>query len=116
MLPVVVARGGPLRFRRYRYGDPLEHGNGADVPMASAPEVLPDLLLVPLIGFDGDGNRLGQGGGYYDRTLPLLRRQRSILAIGVAFSVQFVPSLPCVATDQRLDAVVTENEWIDPVR
>ncbi len=108
VLPVVVERDAPLIFRAFDLGDPLERGNGADVPPASAPALEPDLLLVPLLAFDRRGARLGQGAGYYDRTLAGLRARRLVQAIGVGFAAQEVPAVPAGPYDQRLDRIVTE--------
>lgn len=68
-LPVVVGRGMPLEFRPWRPGVAMATGS-YDIPFpAAGPAVAPDVLLVPLLGFDGAGFRLGYGAGYYDRTL-----------------------------------------------
>jgi 5-formyltetrahydrofolate cyclo-ligase len=112
-LPVVVARDAPLAFRAWRPGDPLVKGNGAMVPSESASLCEPDLLLVPLVGFDRSLVRLGQGGGYYDRTLPALRAARPIVALGIAYAVQELPSIPTAPYDQKLDAVLTETGVIE---
>jgi 5-formyltetrahydrofolate cyclo-ligase len=63
------------------------------------------MLLVPLLAFDAQGNRLGYGGGYYDRTLAAL----SVPAIGIAYAGQEVASLPHDAHDIALDAILTEQ-------
>lgn len=110
VLPVVVGRGQPLIFRRWRPSLALDAGvYGISVPSAEAPEATPGVLLVPLLAFDGEGRRLGYGAGYYDRTLATLRRAGDILAIGAAYAAQRVDSLPEEASDQRLDWVVTEE-------
>ena len=110
VLPVVVGRGQPLIFRRWRPSLPLDAGvYGISVPSAEAPEATPGVLLVPLLAFDGEGRRLGYGAGYYDRTLATLRRAGDILAIGAAYAAQRMDSLPEGASDQRLDWVVTEE-------
>ena len=109
-LPCVVEKGQPLVFRSYCEGDNLRVGpSSIPEPPFSSPLVVPDVLLVPLIGFDRQGNRLGQGGGFYDRTLALLRAQRSILAIGLAYAVQQEPMIPVEAHDAPLDVIVTEK-------
>ncbi|MDX9862272.1 MAG: 5-formyltetrahydrofolate cyclo-ligase [Rhodospirillales bacterium] len=110
LLPVVVAAGEPLVFRRWRPGQDLEGGPLRTLqPAATAAQGVPTVLLVPLLAFDRRGNRLGQGGGFYDRTLTLLRRQGSIEAIGVGYACQEVETVPHGPTDARLDWVVTEQ-------
>jgi 5-formyltetrahydrofolate cyclo-ligase len=68
----------------------------------------PEIVIVPLVAFDAHGGRLGYGGGFYDRTLDLLRSRRGTLAIGFAFAAQEAQNLPLEATDQPLDMIVTE--------
>jgi 5-formyltetrahydrofolate cyclo-ligase len=106
-LPVVVERGQPLEFHTWRPGSPLVPGNGSLVPLGGQLAV-PDILLVPLLAFDERLRRLGQGGGYYDRTLAALRSTRQVIAIGVAFAAQQVPLVPCGPEDAELDAIITE--------
>jgi 5-formyltetrahydrofolate cyclo-ligase len=109
-LPVVVAKGRPLLFRRWRPGDALVPGGlGIPVPGEGAGEVRPDLLLVPLLAFDRGGHRLGYGAGFYDRTLALLRSDGPVTAVGVGYDAQEVPAVPRDALDQPLDWIVTER-------
>ena len=109
-LPVVMGRGRPLLFRRWRPGDRLEpRAFGLMEPPATAPEMAPRVLLVPLLAFDREGYRIGYGGGYYDLTLASLRARGEILAIGVGYAAQGVASLPHDAHDERLDWMVTEE-------
>lgn len=108
-LPQVVRRDTPLRFLLWHPGARLEAGlEGIVEPLAGSEEIDPSVLLVPLLGFDETGARLGYGGGYYDRTLAALRRARNIEAIGIAFSDQEMDRLPAGDHDERLDWVVTE--------
>ena len=109
-LPVVVAKRQPLIFRRWLPGEPMEMGVlKILVPLVSAPEVEPDVLLVPLLAFDKAGYRLGYGGGFYDATLAMLRAKKSITAIGVAYSGQEVADVPHEAHDMKLDYLMTEK-------
>ncbi len=113
-LPVVCGRGKPLLMRAFAFGDPLASGIwGIREPKPDAPEVLPDILLVPLIAFDRNGHRIGYGAGYYDLTITSLRAQKSVLAIGVAFAAQESTQVPSTPRDARLDLVLTEREAID---
>lgn len=106
-LPVTVKKGAPLVFRAWREGDRLiVHAFGMHEPVATAPEVKPDVLLVPLLAFDARGHRLGYGGGFYDRTLAALDIK---LAIGIAYAGQETETLPIHERDHPLDMVVTER-------
>ncbi|MHA1597989.1 MAG: 5-formyltetrahydrofolate cyclo-ligase [Alphaproteobacteria bacterium] len=112
-LPVVRAANVALTFRAWLPGDPLIEGAyGIGAPDDTALEVTPDIVLVPLLAFDADGHRLGQGGGFYDRTLENLRRHGDVTAIGVAFAAQRVSTIPRIEHDQRLDGVITEDGTI----
>jgi 5-formyltetrahydrofolate cyclo-ligase len=113
-LPVVAGRGKPLIMRAWNFGDPLARGVwGIRQPTASAPEVSPDILLVPLTVFDRRGHRIGYGAGYYDMTITKMRAAKPVIAIGIAFSVQEVDEVPVTPRDARLDLVLTEREVID---
>lgn len=112
-LPVVAERNKPLIFRRWQPGMALQKGSfGTRHPAMSAQILIPDLLLAPLLAFDGDGYRLGYGGGFYDRTLAELRCQGPVLAVGIAFSIQRVESLPRDNFDQPLDWIVSEESAV----
>jgi 5-formyltetrahydrofolate cyclo-ligase len=109
-LPVVTAPNHPLRFRCWTPGEELEMGTfNCWHPGPAADWAVPDILLVPLLAFDRTGARLGYGGGYYDRTLALLRRERPIVAVGIAFAAQEMHLLPHEPHDERLDWIVTEQ-------
>ncbi len=110
-LPVVAAPDAPLIFRRWTPGLVLEAGPfDTRQPGADQPEVRPNMLLVPLLAFDADGYRLGYGGGYYDRTLGVLRSSGSPVAVGAAFAGQQVDHVPRDGYDQPLDWIVTEEK------
>lgn len=108
-VPVIMGAGQPLRFREWSPGLAMVPGDfGALIPAEGA-WVEPEVLIVPMVAFDARGYRLGYGGGFYDRTLEGLRAKRPTLAVGFAFAAQEVEEVPIEPTDQRLDAVVTEN-------
>ena len=112
-LPVTGRIGEALIFRRWRHGDTMGHGRmQIPVPRDEAPRLDPDVLFVPLTGFDRRGQRIGYGAGFYDRTLAALRARKAIMAIGVGYADQEVPSVPYEAHDEPLDMIVTERELI----
>ncbi|WGH79045.1 5-formyltetrahydrofolate cyclo-ligase [Jannaschia ovalis] len=104
-VPVVTAKGAPLRFREWWPGCALEEGAfGVPVPTEGGWRV-PDLLIVPLVGFDADCARLGYGGGFYDRTLAGMGDAQTI---GFGFEAQRLDRVPRGPHDVALDAVITE--------
>ncbi|MCE8009357.1 5-formyltetrahydrofolate cyclo-ligase [Aestuariivita sp.] len=109
-VPVIQGTGQPLRFCRWEPDAPMTEGPfGARIPLVH--EVIePEILIVPLVGFDSSGGRLGYGGGFYDRTLEGLRARRATLAIGFAYTAQEMQTIPVEPTDQPLDMIVTERE------
>jgi 5-formyltetrahydrofolate cyclo-ligase len=113
-VPVIDGKGRPLTFRRWTPGAEMVDGPfGARVP-AAGDWLEPEVLIVPLVAFDRRGFRLGYGGGFYDRTLELLRSRRPTLAIGYAWAGQEAAEVPIEPTDQRLDLIVTETGILQP--
>lgn len=108
-VPVIIGAGQPLRFREWTPGCAMIPGEfGALIPAEGA-WLDPEVLVVPLVAFDARGFRLGYGGGFYDRSLQGLRARHTTIAVGFAFAAQQLPQVPTDATDQRLDAIITEN-------
>lgn len=108
-LPVVTREG--LVFKAWRPSDALvKAGFGLLQPLVEAPLEHPAVMLVPLLGFDRRGGRIGYGRGYYDGAIARYQPRRTI---GIAFSAQEVPAVPLEPHDQRLDMVLTERELID---
>jgi 5-formyltetrahydrofolate cyclo-ligase len=106
-LPVVLGDDEPLELRLWEQGAPLyEAGFGTLAPSELSPQVEPDVILMPLLGFDKRGTRLGYGGGYYDRTLERLSKRPRL--IGIAFAAQELEDIPREAHDVPLDTIVTE--------
>jgi 5-formyltetrahydrofolate cyclo-ligase len=109
-LPWFAGRTATMQFRRWIPGESLEKAVFSFFqPTADAPLLAPDLLLVPLVGFDRRGNRIGQGAGHYDRYFSL---QINALKIGVAFEFQELTACPADPWDVPLDAIWTDREWI----
>ena len=109
-LPCVVGKDQPLTFRSWTLDQPLEPGPfGTRQPGADHAELNPSLILVPLVGFDLKGRRLGYGGGFYDRTLEKLKQSGPLTVVGLAYAAQKLAKVPAEAHDIRLDWVVTEQ-------
>jgi 5-formyltetrahydrofolate cyclo-ligase len=104
-LPFTPPRGDALQFRAWRPGAPLVPGRFGTVH-PEGPDMVPDFILIPLLAFDAAGNRLGYGGGYYDRTLAAYP---SAYRLGCAFAAQGFPTIPTTPTDLKLHAIATEQ-------
>jgi 5-formyltetrahydrofolate cyclo-ligase len=103
-------KGQPLVFRAWAPGDAMGKVQwGIAEPLPDKPELEPDIVLVPLLAFDGEGYRLGYGGGFYDRTLQRLRTLKPVIAIGIAYDELKVDAVPHQGYDQRLDWVLTPS-------
>jgi 5-formyltetrahydrofolate cyclo-ligase len=110
-LPVVVARDAPLRFVAWTPGDPTERGAFGIREPVSAAAVRPTVLVLPCLGFDPRGWRLGYGGGYYDRSLAALSVDGGPAprVVGVAWDEARLERLETLPTDRPLDAVITPS-------
>ncbi len=110
-LPIAGAAGAPLRFHAWRPGAALRPGrHGVMEPAADAPEIFPDIVVMPCLAFDRLGYRLGYGAGYYDRTLASFRvGTRPVTAVLLAFAGQAVARVPRAPHDQKADWIVTED-------
>ncbi|MCE3232885.1 MAG: 5-formyltetrahydrofolate cyclo-ligase [Rickettsiaceae bacterium] len=110
-LPVIVAQNEPLIFREWQYQNELVSDSFLKLsePPASAKEVIPTIMIVPLLAFDTKGNRLGYGGGFFDRTIHGLKNVRTV---GLAYDCQKADFLPVTEYDEKLDYVITEKDVI----
>jgi 5-formyltetrahydrofolate cyclo-ligase len=109
-LPHVVSRTDTPRFLAWKPGDaPTDGPFGLKQPRNNAPEVVPDVILAPLLGFDLQWNRIGYGAGHYDRAFAAYP---NAVRIGLAWSIQQCDALPVDAWDVPLHAVATETGWI----
>lgn len=121
-LPRIIGEDQPLDFHLWSHGAQLVSGPfGTSQPPQDAPQIIPDVILMPLLGFDQQGMRLGYGGGYYDRSLEKLHGHPKFadqqitgkegpICIGLAYDQQYVPDLPSLATDFPLDLVITPSQ------
>jgi len=112
-LPAIVGKHRPLAFRAWAPDAALEAGPfGTLHPADDAAPVAPDIVLVPLVAFDRTGHRIGYGGGFYDRTLARLRRDSGVMAVGVAFDMQEIETVPASPHDVILDRILTDRASI----
>jgi 5-formyltetrahydrofolate cyclo-ligase len=105
-LPAAIARGAALEYRAWRPGDAMEPGRLGIPEPREKRVVQPDILVVPLVGFDDGRHRLGYGGGYFDRTLAALAPRP--VTIGVGYEAALLPTIYPQPHDVALDFIVTE--------
>lgn len=116
VLPRTAPKGSglPLSFHLWSPGQSLvKSAFGVAEPSPEAVLLDPDLVIVPMLAFDGHGHRMGYGQGHYDRTLEALRTRYPLVAIGLAFEAQRVASVPREDHDQPLDGILTQTRYID---
>jgi 5-formyltetrahydrofolate cyclo-ligase len=107
-LPVIHAPGEPLAFHAWTPETAMKTGHHKIPEPDSGRVVIPDLLLIPCVGFDEDGYRLGYGGGYYDRTLAAWPRPMKPVTVGIAYEACRTEALQREAHDIALDAIITD--------
>jgi 5-formyltetrahydrofolate cyclo-ligase len=108
-----ICPGPGLTFRAWTPGTPLKRSQlGLSEPEAGYPEVVPGIVLVPLLAFDSHGNRLGYGAGYYDAALRDLRRRAPVIAIGLGFDEQQFREIPREPQDEPLDMILTPTRTL----
>ena len=111
LLPI-VKKNNQMNFYSWSKKDPLKV-NKFGIPEPVSSKILyPDILLVPLVGYDKNLNRLGYGGGFYDRYIEKIDKIKKVTKIGLAFSYQKITSIPINQYDKKLDFIVTEKEIV----
>ena len=106
----IIKKGNQMNFYKWSRRDPLKINKFGIPEPVSSKIIYPDILLVPLVAYDGNLNRLGYGGGFYDRYIEKIEKIKKVLKIGFAFSFQKISSVPIDQYDKRLDFIVTEKE------
>ena len=107
----VIKKNFKMDFYAWSFSDPLKI-NKYGIPEPETKNIVyPDVLLIPLLAFDKNLNRLGYGGGYYDRLIERLLKKKNIIKIGLALSIQKIDKVPINVYDQKLDYIVT-NKYI----
>ena len=106
----IIKKDNQMNFCSWSTDDPLKI-NKFGIPEPVSSKILyPDILLVPLVAYDSSLNRLGYGGGYYDRYIEKLENIKKVIKIGLAFSFQKISSIPINQYDKKLDFIITEKE------
>ena len=111
-LPIMQRRHMALSFRQWKPGDILQEMSfGVSEPTLDKPILVPNIIFLPLLAVDLEGNRLGYGGGYYDLTLLQLRDrpEHRLIAVGLAYEAQLIPCVPNDQSDAKIDWLVTER-------
>ena len=112
-LPIITKNYGML-FKKWTPGESMYLNKyGIPEPSKSCKTVIPDVILVPLVAFDKNLNRLGYGAGYYDRVLKKISLKNKVFCIGIAFSFQKYSNIPINKNDYALDCILTEQKIID---
>lgn len=112
-LPMVIERHMPLVFRAWRPGDRLQRGVWNIPVPADGPEVTPDIIIAPVVGFDAACYRLGHGGGFFDRTLAAMPWRPRVT--GVGYSQLAIRTIYPQPHDVPMDVIVTESSIVSPV-
>jgi 5-formyltetrahydrofolate cyclo-ligase len=106
----IIKKDNQMNFYSWSRNDPLKI-NKFGIPEPVPSKIFyPDILLVPLVAYDSSLNRLGYGGGYYDRYIEKIEKIKKVTKIGLAFSFQKISSIPINQYDKKLDFIVTEKE------
>tara|TARA_Y100001970_G_scaffold187694_1_gene228333 strand:- start:3193 stop:3732 length:540 start_codon:yes stop_codon:yes gene_type:complete len=107
----VIKNNFQMNFYKHSFQDPLKLNKlGIPEPFSAKKKIIPDLIFVPLVGFDTDLNRLGYGGGFYDRYFDKNLKLKKIIKIGLAFSFQKIKKIPINKFDIKLDRIITEKK------
>ena len=108
----VIKKDFQMDFYKWSFSESLKV-NKYGIPEPDAKNIVyPDIMLIPLVAFDKNLNRLGYGGGYYDRLIEKLSKKKNIIKIGLAFSIQEIDKVPINVYDQKLDYIVTNKNII----
>ena len=107
-----ISKNNKMDFFQWSFKDPLLINNYGIPEPISKKKVYPNILLIPLVGFDYNLNRLGYGGGFYDRYISRIEHDYKVIKIGIGFSFQKIKKLPTNKYDKKLDFVITEKNFI----
>ena len=108
----IIRENNQMDFFEWKNKDPLKINKYGIAEPTSGKKVYPDIIFVPLVAYDEDLNRLGYGGGFYDRYLEKITKFKKILKIGLGFSYQKLKKIPINNYDKKLDLIITEKKII----
>ena len=108
----IIRENNQMDFFEFTNSDPLKINKYGIAEPISAKKIYPDIIFVPLVAYDEALNRLGYGGGFYDRYLEKIGKIKKIFKIGLGFSYQELKKIPINKYDKRLDLVITEKKII----
>jgi len=106
----VIKENNQMNFLKWSRHDPLKINKFGIPEPISSKIIVPDIILVPLVSFDSELNRLGYGGGFYDRYINKIEKVKKVIKIGLAFSYQKIKKIPVNKFDKKLDFIITEKE------
>ena len=106
----VIRKNNQMDFFKWSNNDLLKINKFGILEPISSKKFYPDILLVPLVGYDSNLNRLGYGGGFYDRYIEKIEKIKKVIKIGLAFSYQKIKNMPLSKYDKKLDFIITEKE------
>jgi len=107
-----ISKNNKMNFYQWSFKDPLSINLYGIPEPISKKKVNPEILLVPLVAYDRELNRLGYGGGFYDRYISNTQKNKKIIKIGLGFSFQKIDKLPINHYDKKLDYIITEKNFI----
>ena len=106
----VIKKNNQMDFFKWSNKDPLKINRYGIPEPTSSKKLYPDILFIPLVGFDNNLNRLGYGGGFYDRYINKIEKIKKVVKIGFAFSYQKLKKIPTEMYDKKLDLIITEKK------
>jgi 5-formyltetrahydrofolate cyclo-ligase len=107
-----IRKNNKMDFYKWSFKDPLSINIYGIPEPISKEKINPEVLLVPLVAYDSELNRLGYGGGYYDRYISSIAHDKRIIKIGLGFSFQKIDKVPIDQYDKKLDFIITEKNFI----
>ena len=109
----IIKKNNQMDFFEWSKNNPLKINKYGIIEPTSKKKIYPDLILIPLLAYDVKLNRLGYGGGFYDRYIHKIEKRKKVFKIGLAFSFQKINKVPVNKYDKKLDLIITEKDFIE---